>query len=128
MFCSQAWCGIVASTVGNAAVAVGTAAANGAIDLATASKKSGKNPLAFLTDKEALASLPADIQKHAGPLIKQTISSFNVDDMKKFAESGAQGKMLDSVLKDGFTSIKSVFEDPGLKGVLGAVTGGKGGD
>jgi hypothetical protein len=128
VFCSQAWCGIVASTVGNAAVAVGTAAANGAIDLATASKKSGKNPLAFLTDKEALASLPADIQKHAGPLIKQTISSFNVDDMKKFAESGAQGKMLDSVLKDGFTSIKSVFEDPGLKGVLGAVTGGKGGD
>lgn len=96
--------------------------------MASASKKSGKNPLAFLTDQEALASLPADIQKHAGPLIKKTISSFNIDDMKKFAESGAQGKMVDSVLKDGFTSIKSVFEDPGLKGVLGAVTGGKGGD
>jgi hypothetical protein len=132
IFGSQAWCGIVASTVGNAAVAVGTAAANGAIDLATASQKSGKNPLAFLTDQEAMAALPADIQKHAGPLIQQTVSSFSVDDMKKFAESGAQSKIVDSALKDGFTSIKSFFEDPGLKNIggslLGAATGGKGGD
>jgi hypothetical protein len=118
-FYSQAWCGIAVAAVGNAAVGAATALGDGVINMAVSSKESGKNPLAFLSNVE----LPADIKNAAMPLLEKGLKGVNMDDLKKFASSGAQGQLMDSVVKDGFSNIKGIFNDPGLQSMGNDVAG-----
>jgi hypothetical protein len=105
--------------VGGAAVAATTAAGDGLVNMAVSAKASGQNPLAFLTEID----VPADIKKAAIPLLEKTMSGVNMDDLKQFASSGAQGQLMDSVLKDGFSSAKAIFDDPGIQKIGNDVAG-----
>jgi hypothetical protein len=87
--------------------------------MAVSSKESGQNPLAFLTNMD----LPADIKDKALPILNKGMSGVNMDDIKKFANSDAQGKILDAVTKDGFNAMKDVFNDPGLQSLGNGLIG-----
>ncbi len=114
------------AAVANAAVGAGTMLANGAIDLAVDAKKSGKNPLEFLS--KDLKDIPADIMTIAGPVLDKAMKNVNVNDLTQFAKSGGAGDILNSVVSGGFNNIKDVFNDPGLQKMVGGVVGGNGGD
>jgi hypothetical protein len=111
--CSQAWCGIVVSGVANAAIAGATLVGNGVIDLAVHSKKSGQNPLAFLSSD--LKDIPADIMKVAGPILEKATQNVKIDDILKFANSSGAQDIMNAVSKGGMNNFKDVFNDPGLK-------------
>jgi len=109
----QAWCGIVVSGVANAAVAGATLIGNGMIDLAVHQKKSGQNPLAFLSSN--LKDIPADIMKVAGPILEKATQNVKIDDILKFANSSGAQDIMNAVTKGGMNNFKDMFNDPGLK-------------
>ena len=97
------------AAVANAAVGAGTMLANGAIDLAVDAKKSGKNPLGFLS--KDLKDIPADIMTIAGPVLDKAMKNVNIDDITQFAKAGAARDSLNSVVSCGFNNIKDVSQE-----------------
>jgi hypothetical protein len=67
--------------------------------------------------------LPADIKDKALPILNKGMAGVNMDDIKKFANSDAQGKIIDAVTKDGFSAMKDVFNDPGLQALGNGLIG-----
>jgi hypothetical protein len=73
----------VVAAVGNAAVGAATMVSNGVIDMAVDAKKSGKNPLEFLS--KDLKDIPQDIMNMAGPILDKSMKNVNVNDIMQFA-------------------------------------------
>ena len=95
-FCSQVWCGVVVSALGNAAVAASSKGASSLIDMAVESSKSGKNPMAFLS--QDLKGVPKDIMDIAGPLLETATKNLNAKDVMQFVEAGGASDIMLSLI------------------------------
>ena len=84
---------------------------DGLVNMAVSAKEKGKNPLDFLSD----IKVPSDIKNAAMPHLQKAMSGVSMDDLKKFASSGAQGDLMNSIMNDGMTNVKGIFNDPGLQ-------------
>jgi hypothetical protein len=103
---------VVVSAVGNAAVAAGSKGASSLIDMAVESSKSGKNPMAFLS--QDLKGVPEDIMGIAGPLLERATKNLNSKDVMQFVDGGGASEIMNSIVRDGLNNFKGIFNDPGL--------------
>jgi hypothetical protein len=103
---------VVVSAVGNAAVAAGSKGASSLIDMAVESSKSGKNPMAFLS--QDIKGVPKDIMDIAGPLLERATKNLNAKDVMQFVDAGGASDIMNSITRGGLNNFKGIFNDPGL--------------